>query len=313
MKYDEFKEMLEQEIKRYLPSEYKDAEIRFIDMKKLGKSYEGMTVRIEGQDAVPAVDVGKLYNEYQEAPNKRWVLQNVAEMLSSQKGQLFDTGAYTDYSQMKDRLFIRLSNAEKNEELLQNVPNTRVEDLAVTYHVKVDGPSDESLYSFMITNSLFAEYGVTLEQLHHDALESSRKILPPTLRSMRSIFMDSGILPENNGGPAMYVLSNEAGINGASALMYENAMDIASEILHGDLAILPSSIHEIILLKDDGNLDYERLQDMVREVNRNIVSPDEKLSDHVYKYDSMHHQFSMFQGTEQEFSRQMKGLRIDLS
>ena len=115
----------------------------------------------------------------------------------------------------------------------------------------------------------------------------------------------------------MYVLSNEAGLNGAASLMYRDALDTASEFLHGDLVILPSSIHETILLKDDGSLDYETLQGIVEQANRNVVSENEKLSDHIYRYDSASHEFSMVRDLNQSFSDEMKmkenALRIDLS
>lgn len=317
MEYNEFKSMLAKEIKRYLPEDYQDAKVEFLDMKKLGKLYEGMTIRRPGQQAAPALDVRKLYEEYENADNKRWVLENIAESVAENSSHAFSYGSFTDYNQVRDRLFIRLSNAEANSELLETVPNTRIEDLAVTYHVRVDGPFPESLCSFVITNDLLKAYGITADQLHEDAVNNSPKIFPPTLRSMRSILMDYGEFPAETGAPRMYVMSNEAGLNGAASLMYRDALDTASEFLHGDLVILPSSIHETILLKDDGSLDYETLQGIVEQANRNVVSENERLSDHIYRYDSASHEFSMVKDLNQSFSDEMKmkenALRIDLS
>ena len=91
----------------------------------------------------------------------------------------------------------------------------------------------------------------------------------------------------------MLVLSNPSFLNGAASLFYENCMDRISEAVGGDFVILPSSVHELIVLKDDGSLDYNDLAETVRNVNRTMVKPSEFLSDHVYRYDAQEHSFSV--------------------
>ena len=98
--------------------------------------------------------------------------------------------------------------------------------------------------------------------------------------------------------------------------MYENAMEEAAKVLDGDYVVLPSSVHELILLPDNGSLDYNELQQTVVEVNNNIVKQEDKLSDHVYKYDAMNHQFSMVNTSQQSFDLRQKedqSMLIDFS
>jgi hypothetical protein len=83
----------------------------------------------------------------------------------------------------------------------------------------------------------------------------------------------------------MYVLSNDRGINGASTLLYPNVLyDFASSI-RMNFYILPSSIHECILVPDTGKLSKAALKEMVKDVNDSHVSADEVLSNEVYYYD----------------------------
>ena len=50
--------------------------------------------------------------------------------------------------------------------------------------------------------------------------------------------------------------------------------------------MLPSSIHEVIFVPDDGTINYEELKNMVQEVNSTQVQVHEFLSNMIYFYDS---------------------------
>jgi hypothetical protein len=82
----------------------------------------------------------------------------------------------------------------------------------------------------------------------------------------------------------MYVLTNYKGINGASCLLYPEILDQIGDKLNADFYILPSSIHELILIIDDGKMNPISLREMVCEVNQTQVAADEVLSDQVYYY-----------------------------
>lgn len=306
MNFEEFKRMLENELKKHLPSDYLNADIKFETVNKLGKSYEAMIVRKPGQAAVAAMNITQFYKEYMEMPIKGWILDKIVDSIMESETVAFNNTDITEYEAVKDRLFIRLSNAEYNKDLLNTVPHRVVEDLAVTYHFKVDGPNSDGLYSGMITNSLLEQYGVSAEQLHEDALANSPRLFPPTLKTMREVLMGCGVLPDEPSGTKMYVLSNPEIMNGAATLMYENAMEEAAKVLDGDYVVLPSSVHEVILLSDNGSLDYCELEQMVIQVNNSIVKQEDKLSDHVYKYDAMNHQFSMINASQQSFDLRQK-------
>ena len=96
--------------------------------------------------------------------------------------------------------------------------------------------------------------------------------------------MPDGMLPEGDG-PQMYVMSNETKINGAAAMVFTEKLDEFASEHNANIFILPSSVHEILLIPDNGNMRVSELEAMVRDVNETQVAPDEVLSDNVYFYD----------------------------
>ncbi|MBQ7925064.1 MAG: hypothetical protein IJ335_02090, partial [Lachnospiraceae bacterium] len=70
-----------------------------------------------------------------------------------------------------------------------------------------------------------------------------------------------------------------------TVMLYPDFWDKLGMAWKGKFYILPSSVHEVILLKDDGEESPSKLQEMVREINQCEVDPTEVLSDSIYHYD----------------------------
>ena len=206
------------------------------------------------------------------------------------------------YDQVRNRLFIRVCNADANSEMLKMVPHDRIEDLAITYHVSISNENG-SLASTTVTNDLMNRWNISEEQLRNDSLENSQQIFPTKIETLQSIVQDyTGESFENDSSPKMLVVTNDFGINGAAAAFYPRTLEEISEKLHDDYYILPSSIHEIIVIPDNIAPDYHSLEKMVRDVNRMQVERSEQLSNHVYHYDSRAQLFELAESYEQRIN-----------
>lgn len=144
----------------------------------------------------------------------------------------------------------------------------------------------------LITNDLMDRMGITKEQLHTDAMANSPIIRPATMRSMAEVMAGNDgyaaeMLPMDPSAPQMYVVSNTETLNGASAVFYPEFMDQAAKELGGNYFILPSSVHEMLFLPDDGNMKSAELKEMVTSINADVVSPADRLTDSVYHYDAL--------------------------
>ena len=138
---------------------------------------------------------------------------------------------------------------------------------------------DSAIKSITFTNELLDKYGVSKEELHKAAMENSEKIFPAKYYKMNDLV-------------PFKVLTNEMGCLGAAALFYPNQMEKIAASLGGNYFVLPSSIHEVLILPDDGNLNYMELEQMVKEVNETTVDRKDQLSNNVYYYDSKDRIFS---------------------
>ena len=90
---------------------------------------------------------------------------------------------------------------------------------------------------------------------------------------------------ESSEKEIMYMLTNTSKMDGAVYILFNDVLeDIASE-LQSDLYILPSSIHEVLILPKTDETDYEYLCETVNYVNNKDLDPMEVLSESVYIYE----------------------------
>ena len=299
MDFDEFKNNVAEQIKDYLPEKYAGAEVNLQEVTKNNDTVlTGIMIRTEDSNISPNIYLEGYFEQYQDGRDMEDILQNIADVrVQHEMSQDFDVSKITDIDQVKDHIICKLVNAEMNEDYLADKPHTMKEDLAVVYAVDL-GKSAGGRMSSPITNSLMKQYGLTTEELNDIALHnlSESKIEFMTMRDVLVDMMfpdgiDEGdprafMLPPEEENPSMYVLSNAERLNGAAAILDAKTMEDISEKLGGDFIVLPSSIHETIVLPLNENMDRQTLEAMVQDVNAGQVAPEERLSDHVYMYDS---------------------------
>lgn len=200
------------------------------------------------------------------------------------------------YEQAKKMLFPELIPQKGNEDTLSNHPHDKVEDLAVVYRLELPF-SDTTIKSVRVTHKLLAAFCVSAAQMKQDALENAPKTHPATFRPLDEVLseMTGGlpVPPPCEGQPKLHVASTEVINRGAGVIAYPNFLQETWEILGGNFYILPSSIHELLFLKDTSDITKQELTDIVRSVNATEVSPQEQLSDNVYHYDGKERLFEL--------------------
>ena len=138
----------------------------------------------------------------------------------------------------------------------------------------------------LIHNHQVEKWHVSLEELHKRAKENTPKLCPSTICRLDRHLL--GLEEEDdladNGFPILYILSNKNIVNGATCMLYDAVIKNFADKLNSDLIILPSSIHEVLLLKDDDSVKLEMLREMVRSMNMDSVPAEDILSDDPYFY-----------------------------
>lgn len=294
MTFEEFTDTVKNNIQDYLPDKYQDAHISTQDFHKLNSSYLSMQVRLDDNPVVPNVNLDKFYEEFIEQGGTLRDLDSILNTMAQQiqREPALETAWLMDYDNVKDKLFIRVSDAKENAAMLANAPHQEFDGLAVTYHIAFEGEHGIQA-STPVTNSMLEMYGINEQQLRTDAMESVQNAYPSqfiSLGSMMSRMMgvDEEMMPPMDV-PQLMVLTNDQALYGAGALFYPGQLDTIASQIGSDYFVIPSSIHEVLILPDDGTIDRHAIESMIQEVNMTAVSPEDKLSDHAYHYDAKDH------------------------
>ena len=316
MNYEQFLEQMKEDLtERFakdLPPEFADVRIGIRDVEKLqGKSYRGLSFRsgdspveidLNMIDAFKACEAGHPYEE---------IAKEVQAQIMGEKDHApkLDVGELCNYEAIKPKLMLEVIPQEGNEDRLENIPHQKIEDLALVYRLDMWDRAGNKMTS-VITNRQLGTFGISAEQLHQDALMNTPISHPAFLRPIYEVLAAMmGKDPEeiSPDEPMMLVATTQDAFMGASVIQYPGFLEQAAERIGKDFFILPSSIHEVLLVPDDGILDFHELAEMVQSINEAQVAPAERLSDNVYHYDKMDRVFELADKTaSRKLAQEMK-------
>ena len=199
-----------------------------------------------------------------------------------------------DCESVRKMIGMKVLGYERNPELLQRVPYIRYEDLAVVF-IFVLKEAGITGGVAVITSELSGLWGISAEELFAQARQSAPVLLEPVVSNIRNMIGDcpeevEEIIDDPENAVDMYILTNKSQTYGASALFYPGLLEKITDYLGGGFYILPSSVHEVILIPEAAG-EPDALRRMVQEVNRCEVPEDMILSDNVYYYDPEEKQF----------------------
>ena len=293
MNYEEFLNEAKETLTRLLSEDYPGISITTVDVEKMQNgSYRGLSVREEGKDVAMNMNLETLFEDVQEGGSKELILGGFAREIREhlENMPVFDVGEISNYDAIKENLSIQMVSIRGNEHMLSEVPHKVMADLAAVYRVQIGRDT-----SFLVTDNMLKGYGISQEQLQTDAERYAPQHAPVSIRSMFEVIaemMPPGMeMPEQD--PKMFVATVQDQSYGAGVIAYPHFMEMAAERVGGDFFILPSSVHEVLLVPDNGEMEWKELENMVRTVNETTVEPQEKLSDHVYHYDNQEKMFEL--------------------
>ena len=310
---EEFCERIKEEIASLLPEENIE-KIRIQSVEKNnGKTYTGLVILTEGSNIAPTIYMEQYYEEYLNGRYYHNILKDIAEVYISHKPtEDFDVSKVLSYENAKDNIICKLINYEQNKEMLQNMPHRKVEDLAIIYQIKVPDFAEDEMATVKLNNAHMQRLGVDEETLYKVAMENTKRLMPPSLEDMLGFLKlsmgadmanmldldldEAEDMIENtyNGMIPMYILSNSKKINGAISILDPDTMDKMAAIIGEKYFVIPSSVHEVIVIPFNGDYqEYKRYEQMVEEVNATQLSPEEILSGRMYMVDAKHHKFML--------------------
>ena len=296
MNYSVFKEKLITELKKLFPeSEISEGEVS----KNNSTFYDTVTIRAPGQIISPCIRLNDYYRRFNSQMENERSFAKVLEGICDEYWSTLEHTGYkdkiineiTNFNDIKDHITCRLVNRAMNQALLDTMPHENyLGEFAVIYSVIIK-QGDEGVESVRITNSLMNHWKISSHDLYELALNNTVKLFPKVSMPMEDMIrsMIGAPMPEREAEVGMmYILTNEQGINGATVLIYPGLLkELISQygIKERYLYILPSSIHEVILVPTENLSMTENYRQMVRDVNYSEVAAEEILSNQIIIYD----------------------------
>ena len=263
----------------------------------------GISIRSKEVNLAPTIYMDSYYNDYKDGRPVSEIIAEVERAYNAYKvEQDFDVSSITDFNHVQDKICYKLVNRDRNKELLSDAPYLPFHDLAVIFYVVV---SEDRVGTGTVTvhNHLMEMWGnPDIKELYRIAKNNTQRRYKGRVSNMMEImgeiishsadnvdpdvvdaFFEMDSVYEDNMMP-MFVATNNKKVNGAGVILYDGLLRTFAEKIGGDFYILPSSVHEVIFVPANGDMDARYLIQMVKEVNATEVSPDEVLSDNVYKY-----------------------------
>lgn len=281
MNYQRFIEKVERNIMTYLPNpDGMSAEVREVH-KNNGITLQGLTIKDENSNIAPTIYLEQFYDEYNQGHEFSEVMSDIAAAYENSKKSIIPGFSLEELD--NNKLFGELVCTERNEELLRDIPFKTVFDgryaVIFRYQVKVNDIDG----SVLITDDIAEAKGLSVDDLYKYATTNSGEQNTPKLQTMGSVLAamlgDSSI---DADVPNLYVLCNETQHYGSFMIMRPETQKILMDSFDSDLIVIPSSIHELLLMKYNSNIDLKAVNKMIQEVNQTVVASEDILGDEYF-------------------------------
>lgn len=293
--FEEFKEILREEVAGNV-----DGEVTVVAVSKNnGVRWDALSIKSKTINIAPLIYLDSYYKDYSNGRSIDSIVDSINIICNRESGVSSELiNQFTDYSIMKDYIQIKLINKEKNLEMLKNVPYMELLDLAMVCMLNIPFAEEKGEGSVLISRHHMEIWGVGEDDMFNTAMANSMEKNPVVIKSMNDVIKDmyiNNILEEqeedeicamvDSTDSYLYVLTNTSKCNGAVTITYKNVLRNFADTKNCNIYILPSSIHEVLLVPAEDNIDAAQLKEMVHSVNQTEVDEIEILSDNVYYYD----------------------------
>lgn len=282
----EFTKELKETVNKIIGKDYR-AEVRPIEKINIG-TVHSLIISNGGSNVSPSFYIEELYSIYQQ---EKATVEEIAENIvntyfnhinSSMKENKLES-CFQDKTWVKERLFVQLINSSKNKKLLKDSIHMDFKELSLVLYIMATD-DENGIGKVRVNKAMLDHFKWTEKDILSYALENTMNLFPYeefSLYELLSKIIDIDI-PKNV--PKIMVLTNNRGMFGATTIFYPNVLKELAEKHGTSLFLLPSSIHEFLILEDNGIYNPEKLKEMVQKVNISEVSPEEVLSDNIYYY-----------------------------
>ena len=315
MNENDFYKMIKDEILEYMPEDYREHIVRIDEVNKSGDVRLHGLCLIKGDNgAAPVLYLEPYFDMYREGKDKKELLGVIAD-------QYYDivrnapniVAPDLSFENIKDNLRVRLVyNRTNYNYLAEHV----YKDVGCGYCLVPYVDFSDRLFDGAIVNirkDMLEPYGLDENEVIKAAMEGSIKNCPARLSYIEDSLMSMMDDEEKENlldldkidlSRGVLVLSTEDNFAGAATLFYPGVKEKVAKLMDWDYFILPSSVHEVLLVPADGRFSAKELAMMVRAVNSNEVSKEDQLGNRVLFYDRVNNELCVVWDLDKEKHRE---------
>lgn len=287
MEMKEFAEKVRCKTEQLLGEEYK---VTLQEVQKNnGVRLQGLLIMAKRNNVSPTIYLDHFLEAYESGVPLAELVDRILQIYREDTMQKsIDLSFFRDFEKVKRRICYRVINSAQNEALLKQIPHVPLLDLAICFYYALE---DNAIGngSILIYNSHMEMWHTCTAELMWAAQDNTPRIYPPECISMGTMLAE--VLKEEEKKEAwitadipMKVISNPNRLHGAACMLYPGLLKKVAELFKADFYVIPSSVHELIILPADSVEHPEELRELIGEVNRIHVEPEEVLSDNLYYY-----------------------------
>ena len=296
MEFTNFTTLVREEVERRTGDNYR---VRLNDVRKNnGVVLRGLTVMQDDSNISPTIYLNNYYEEY--ISGRATLVNVVNDVMDTYRrnkvNQSVDMRYFLNYESVKQSIVYKLVNTEKNKELLEDIPHIDFLDLSIVFQCMI-AQEELGRASILIHNVHLKLWDVSVEKLYQAARENTQRLQEYEIKTMAEVLReivrtenpeetdDEDYVTELSDNVPMYVLSNKSRVEGAARMLYPNLIRDFADAVGSSLYIIPSSIHELLLLPAGQEEESREIKHMIREINDTQVNAEEILSYSLYFYD----------------------------
>ena len=294
LNYNDFKEQLIKDIEVQLPH----YAINTSQIYKNNAMKDVVVGRYNDNDVVPTIYIDDYYNDYADN-NKSYndLLQEIISVITScedmqneitVEGNKFKS-VISKLQDLEYNVLPRIVCTKTNTDMLKNLVHREFLDMSIYYVVQIK--IKDGLGSIRITNDMLKslKQDVTEEQLYKWSITNLKNDYNYAISMDKLMYclmfeLDTKKYKGYEKDDVMIVISNDCGICGANNILNNDILKEVADNINSDLFVLPSSIHEIIVVPTVIGLLQDELREMVKEINCEKVSNEDRLTDTIYLY-----------------------------
>ncbi len=297
MTYTEFKDEVLVKVKERYNEDYEISIQEF--QKNNGTVLDGLIIRNSKFNISPTIYLNGYYAKLEDNVEFDTIFETIVDVYETHKREYdIDIVDIMDFEKCKSKIIYKLVNYEQNAEMLKSVPHVRYLDLAIVFYLFCDSLENEieGIGTIQISDDWLERWKISKDELFEIAKENTPQILKYRADSLSDIIQrvmkksdmsDGEIFEGIENIPPYIVLSNKAGVNGASVILYDNLLKSIAKAINFDLFIIPCSIHEVIIAPALESFMHNKgaaLKDTIAVVNNNELAEVDVLSNNLYLY-----------------------------